>query len=142
MSTMLELSRDLGSALGPSLRFKGELIADEDLQIKGQVDGSIKHTKRLTICREGQVKADLQGQIVAIEGSVKGDVTAAVSVAMLAGSTLEGDVLAPSVSIVEGSDFNGNVYMQPAKAAAAVQAPHQRSCAPVASDAPDVAVGR
>src|SRR5262245_46466061 len=40
------------SVLGPSLRFKGELQADEDLLIQGQLEGSIEHTRSLTIGTE------------------------------------------------------------------------------------------
>jgi len=115
MSTTNDQLRDQASILGPTLRFKGELRADEDLLIKGQVEGSISNSKRLTICREGQVRADIQGQIIAVEGTVEGDVTGAISVAVLAGSNLTGDVRAPSVSIVEGANFNGSVFMDTSK---------------------------
>jgi cytoskeletal protein CcmA (bactofilin family) len=115
MPTANDPLRDQASILGPTLRFKGELRADEDLLIKGQVDGSIENSKRLTICREGHVRADIQGQIIAVEGTVEGDVTGAISVAVLAGSHLTGDVRAPSVSIVEGAHFNGSVFMDSSK---------------------------
>src|SRR5688572_32780317 len=35
------------SVLGPSLRFKGDLVADEDLVVQGQIEGSILHTRSL-----------------------------------------------------------------------------------------------
>ncbi len=37
------------SVLGPTARFKGKLRGDEDLQIHGHIEGSIIHTKYLTI---------------------------------------------------------------------------------------------
>ena len=43
------------SILGPTLKFKGELTANEDLVIQGQIEGSIKHNSRpalkQTTCR-------------------------------------------------------------------------------------------
>jgi cytoskeletal protein CcmA (bactofilin family) len=101
------------SILGPSLRFKGELKADEDLMIRGHVEGSITHSQRLTVCRDGHVKANIQGQVIAVEGTVEGDLTATTSVAVMDSACLTGDVSAPSVSIVEGAKFNGNVLMPP-----------------------------
>jgi cytoskeletal protein CcmA (bactofilin family) len=99
------------------LRFKGELHADEDLMIRGQIEGSITHSQRLTICREGQVKADITGQVIVVEGTVEGDLNATTSVAVMETAHLAGDVSAPSVSIVEGANFNGNVLMDTGKTA-------------------------
>jgi cytoskeletal protein CcmA (bactofilin family) len=115
--------RDTASILGPSLRFKGELHADEDLLIRGKIEGSIKHSQHLTICRDGQVRADIEGQVIAVEGTVDGDLTATTSVAVMGGAKLTGDVCAPSVSIVEGANFNGSVIMDSAKPARS----HRRS---------------
>jgi len=109
--------KDDGSILGPSLRFKGELTAAEDLLIEGQVIGSIKHSRRLTIGRNGHVKAQIEGHIVSIAGTVEGDVQAQTSVAVMESGRLIGDVRAPSVSIVDGADFNGNVIMDTSKRA-------------------------
>src|SRR5262245_46713201 len=43
------------SVLGPSLRFKGDLVADEDLVVQGQIEGSILHTRSLTIGAQGRM---------------------------------------------------------------------------------------
>jgi cytoskeletal protein CcmA (bactofilin family) len=110
-----------GSVLGPSISFKGELIAGEDLEIHGQIQGSITNTKYLTIGREGRVKAHIKGHIVAVEGVVEGDVTAETSVAVTATGQLTGDICAPSVSIVDGADFNGSIIMGPNKVARAAR---------------------
>lgn len=99
------------SILGATLRFKGELHADEDLLIKGQIEGSIGNSKRLTVGREARVKASIRGHIVAIEGSVEGDVTAETSVALLAGCRLKGSVHAPSIGIAAGAEVDGKVRM-------------------------------
>jgi len=117
MASQNDPPREAVSILGPSLRFKGELHADEDLMIRGEVEGSITHSQRLTICREGRVKADIKGQVVAVEGTVEGDVSATTSVALMETGQLTGDLCAPSVSIVEGANFNGSVVMEPGKPA-------------------------
>jgi cytoskeletal protein CcmA (bactofilin family) len=117
MASQNDPPREQVSILGPSLRFKGELHADEDLLIRGQIEGSISHSQRLTICHEGQVKAGITGQVIVVEGTVEGDLNATTSVAVMASAHLTGDVSAPSVSIVEGAHFNGRVLMEPGKTA-------------------------
>ena len=104
MASSNDPQREQVSILGPTLRFKGELHADEDLMIHGQIEGSITHSQRLTICRDGHVKADIQGQ-------VEGDLDASTSVAIMETGHLKGDVRAPSVSIVDGASVNGSVAM-------------------------------
>lgn len=112
-----EPSRDAVSILGPTLRFKGELHAEEDLMIRGHVEGSITHSQKLTICREGNVRADIEGQTISVEGTVEGDLVATTSVTVTQTGRLTGDVRAPSVSIVEGANFNGSVVMATSSAA-------------------------
>ena len=105
------------SVLGPTLRFKGELHADEELLIRGTIEGSITHSQRLTVCPEGTVKANIRAQMIAIEGTVEGDLQAEKSVKVSETAHLKGNIHAPSVSIVEGAHFNGNIVMEGAKAA-------------------------
>ncbi len=54
------VSKRKTSVIGPTLRFKGELSANEDLIIEGQIEGVIAHhEKNLTVGKEGRVKADI-----------------------------------------------------------------------------------
>src|SRR5215472_14829075 len=100
MASANDPQREQVSILGPTLRFKGELHADEDLMIHGQIEGSITHSQRLTVCRDGRVKADTHGSVIAVEGHVEGDLEGSTSVAIMDSGHLKGDVRAPSVSIV------------------------------------------
>ena len=68
------------SVLGPTLKFKGELSADEDLLIQGAVEGSIRHSSSLTIGDSGRIKADIEAEYVAVEGNVEGDIHGSQSV--------------------------------------------------------------
>jgi hypothetical protein len=57
------------SVIGPTLVFKGELSADEDLVIEGDIEGTIAHHKKhLTIGKQGRVKADIHASSVIVEG--------------------------------------------------------------------------
>jgi cytoskeletal protein CcmA (bactofilin family) len=106
------------SILGPTLRFKGELHADEELLIQGQIEGSITHTQRVVVCAEGTVKASIRAQIIAVEGTVEGDLQAEKSVQVKETARLKGNIHAPNVSIVDGAQFNGSINMDVAKRAA------------------------
>ena len=105
------------SVLGPTLRFKGELHADEELLIRGRIEGTITHTQRITVCGEGIVKASIRAQTIVVEGTVEGDLTAEKAIQIKDTARLKGNVTAPSVSMIEGANFNGGVSMDMSKRA-------------------------
>ena len=102
------------SVLGPSLRFKGELIADEDLVIQGQVEGSILHTRSLTIGAQGRVQGDVKARRITVEGTVQGDLYALEGVTLRQGALVVGNLYANKISIAEGARLNGRVDMDKA----------------------------
>ncbi len=111
MSNPYDTASERVSVLGPTLHFKGELHADEELLIKGRVEGSITHTQRITVCAEGTVSANVRAQMIVVEGTVNGDLQAEKSVMVRETAKLRGNISAPSVSIVEGAHFTGGVDM-------------------------------
>jgi cytoskeletal protein CcmA (bactofilin family) len=105
------------SVLGPTLRFRGELSAQEDLIVQGSVDGSITHTQSLTIGTDGSMKGDIRARVIVIDGKVEGDLYATESVNIRATAKVKGNVFAPRVGISEGAFFQGQIEMQPSGAA-------------------------
>ena len=105
------------SVLGSTLRFRGELSAQEDLIVQGSVDGSITHTQSLTIGTEGSMKGNIRARIIVIDGKVEGDLYATESVTIRASAKVKGNVFAPRVAITEGAFFQGQIEMQPSGAA-------------------------
>ena len=105
------------SVLGPTLRFRGELSAQEDLIIQGSVDGSITHTQSLTVGTDGSMKGDIRARVIVIDGKVEGDLYATESVNIRATAKVKGNVFAPRVGITEGAFFQGQIEMQPSGAA-------------------------
>lgn len=99
------------SVLGPSLRFKGDLVADEDLVVQGQIEGSILHTRSLTIGAQGRMGGDIKARRITVEGTVDGDLYALDSVVLRAGAVVRGNVFANKVSVAEGAKFSGRIDM-------------------------------
>lgn len=111
-----------GSTLGSTLRFKGELIADEDLVIQGQVEGSVLHTRSLTIGAQGRMQGDIRARRIVVEGAVDGNLYALESVTMRSGAAIRGDVFAPKVAIDEGARLSGRIDMDKAPTVPTVSA--------------------
>lgn len=116
------------SVLGPTLKFKGELTAQEDLLIRGQVEGSIKHSSNLKVGKEGKIKARVDAEYIEIHGEVEGDLTGSKSVVVKDSANVSGNIYSPSVSLYEGAKFNGTIDMSGERkpAAKAPEAPEQK----------------
>ena len=84
--------------------------------IQGRVEGSITHTQRLTVGVQGTVKANIRAQLIIVEGTVDGDLQAEKSVFVKETAKICGNIFAPTVSIMEGASFSGNIDMDGRKA--------------------------
>lgn len=100
------------SVIGPTLVFKGELSADEDLVIQGTIEGNIAHHKKnLTVGKEGRVKADIHAASVAIEGHVQGDIHGDDYVELAKTAVVTGNIFCARIRMADGARFNGSIDM-------------------------------
>ena len=111
------------STLGPTLRFKGDLVADEDLVIQGQIEGSVLHTRSLTIGSQGLVRGNIRARRIIVEGSVEGNLYALESASLRPGATVRGDIFAAEVVIDDGACLNGRIDMDNAPAVPTIKIP-------------------
>jgi cytoskeletal protein CcmA (bactofilin family) len=107
------------AVLGPTLRFKGELSADEDFILQGRIEGSINHTQSVTIGTEGVCQGNIHARVIVIDGSVEGDLHGSESVVVNATGRVVGNIFAPRVGLVDGALFNGRIDMGARQSAAA-----------------------
>ena len=98
--------------IGKTLVFKGELSADEDMILHGQLEGTLTHSESVTIGPSGMVVGDIHARHITIKGTVDGDLHATEAVVIAPSAHVTGDIIAPRVSIVEGAEFNGSVEMR------------------------------
>ncbi len=100
------------SVIGPTLIFKGDLVADEDLVIEGQIEGTIAHHKKnLTVGKQGRVKADLHASSIIIEGELVGDMHGDEVVSLANGADVTGNIFCRRVVIKDGAKFKGRIDM-------------------------------
>jgi cytoskeletal protein CcmA (bactofilin family) len=119
VSNPYDTAKDRTSVIGPTLRFKGELSAEEDLLVEGTIEGSIHHSQRITIGPKGKIKANITAAMIVVEGTVEGDLHAQKSVKIKESAAVRGNVHAPSVTITEGANFNGGIEMESRQSAQA-----------------------
>lgn len=102
------------AVIGSSIHINGDLRGDEDLRIEGNVSGTVKlKNSALTIGKAGKVKAGVYAKSIAVDGETKGDLYATECVSVHANARVQGNIIAPRVSIVEGAHFKGSIEMDP-----------------------------
>src|SRR3982751_2149890 len=109
---MSTASNERMSVFGPTLRFKGELKAQEDSKIEGRIEGTIHHQQRIVVGQKGEVVASVNAAQIDVDGKVVGDMSAKKSIKVNQSAIVRGNLRAPSVSITEGANFNGGVTME------------------------------
>jgi cytoskeletal protein CcmA (bactofilin family) len=118
--------------IGESILISGSLNGDEDLTVRGRVEGTLTLTKTLVVEPTGVVKAEVQVKNCVIAGVIVGNVTATESVEITKEGRMVGDIAAPRVIIVDGASFRGRIDMGEVDVEAEGRAP-VRAAAPAPS---------
>src|SRR5512147_757542 len=105
------MATDGTTIIGESILISGSLNGDEDLTVRGRVEGTLTLTRTLVVEPTGVVKAEVQVKNCIIAGVVVGNVTASESVEITREGRMVGDIAAPRVIIVDGASFRGRIDM-------------------------------
>ena len=84
--------------VGPDLVLCGELVSEENIRVRGRVEGNISTSGSLIIEPSGNVKGDITAENVVVEGSVEGTVIAALKFELRPSGWIQGDIRASVVS--------------------------------------------
>ena len=88
------------TTIGKAVKVVGQIITKEDLDIDGDVEGTIESkANRITIGLSGRVQANISACNVVILGQVQGNVAA----------RLVGDITTSRISIEDGAVFKGSI---------------------------------
>lgn len=126
-------SKDFGGGggestiIGPSILINGKLSGDEDLTVRGRVEGELNLTRTLIVEPSGIVKANVQVRNAIVSGVVVGNIAATESVELTREGRMVGDINAPRVIIVDGASFRGRVDMGNAEPRPASERPATRN---------------
>jgi len=102
-----------GSAtIGPSITIKGDVTGNEDLVIQGRIDGTVTLKKHnVVVGPEGNVRANVHGRSVTVEGEVAGDLQGLEQVVLRKTAKVEGNIQSPRVTLEDGARFRGGIDM-------------------------------
>lgn len=82
-----------------------------NLKINGDFEGKLDTKGSLTIGENASVRADINGDEIAISGKLTGNIVAADSLRVLSTAHIVGDITTPSLSVEKGAVIHGKCQM-------------------------------
>jgi cytoskeletal protein CcmA (bactofilin family) len=92
-------------------KIKGDIIANGDIRIDGELIGNIAAKGKLVVGTEGRITGEVVCNNIEVAGIIKGKVKASELLNMKATSQIEGDIVAGKLSVEPGSVFSGTCTM-------------------------------
>lgn len=100
------------TTIGPTIVISGELTSGEDITVHGRVNGQVMvRESALTIGEQAQLKADVRGARVIVQGRLKGSIVASERIELAPSAMVDGSLSANQVILTDGTQFNGRIDM-------------------------------
>ena len=102
-------TRSAVSAVGETMRFRGEIHSDEELYFDGEIEGTLEVSNRLTIGPNGKVKANVKAKDLVVKGRIEGNGEAVDRIVIRNGASIVGDIKTAGIVIDDGAFFKGGI---------------------------------
>lgn len=103
----------VSTIVGSDASFEGTIEFSGSIRIDGKVSGKINSDGGTVIVGEkAKVEADINVSIAIIRGEVNGKIDAKDRIEVYPPARIDGDIMAPVISIDTGVVFNGNCEMK------------------------------
>lgn len=89
----------------------GDLFADQNLRIDGEIKGNVSTSSKVVIGEKGKITGNLICLEADIEGTVEGTISVDGLIILRKSSLINGDVYTLRIQIDEGASFNGQCKM-------------------------------
>ncbi len=97
--------------IGPSVHVKGDFKSQGNVQIEGQVTGTIQTSGNLRVGEQAVINANISAANAYVAGSIKGNVLVTDKLELSAKAKIEGDVNTKILIMAEGAQLNGRCQM-------------------------------
>jgi cytoskeletal protein CcmA (bactofilin family) len=94
---------------------KGDIAANGDIRIDGELVGNINAKGRLVIGPKGKVEGEIDCNNIEVSGYIKGKVKVVELLTMKSSAQIYGDIISGKLSVEPGSLFTGTCTMGDSK---------------------------
>ena len=116
-------TEDSTTFFGNKLKITGNVSGEGNMIILGSFEGEFNLKGQLKVAQGARVKGNFNATSIAVNGNVEGTLTASEKIHMDNTARINGRIVTPKVSILDGAVFDGEMQMgkrsvQPSKPAA------------------------
>ena len=102
----------INAFLGKDTDFEGKLSFSGAVRVDGIFKGEIFTEGTLIVGETAVIQSDIHASRIIISGEVRGNISAAKRIEMLASGRIFGNIQAPTLTMDEGAIFEGNCHMK------------------------------
>ena len=106
-----ERAEESTTIFGKNLNITGNVSGEGNMIIMGSFEGEFNLKGQLKVSQGARVKGDFNATSIAINGNVEGNLTAAEKIHMDNTARINGRIVTPKVSILDGAVFDGEMQM-------------------------------
>lgn len=90
-----------------SSKIVGDLFADSNLRIDGEVNGNVSTSSKVVLGENGKLKGNLTCMEADIEGNIEGKIKVEGLLIIRSKAVVNGDIYTLRIQMEEGAKFNG-----------------------------------
>lgn len=109
----VKLFKQANTYISENVKLTGDIEADADITIDGEMHGSIKSSKHVMLGATARFEGTIESESALICGYVNGRVVTRTSLEVKLPATVIGDLVSASVRVDSGVIIQGKVYSQP-----------------------------
>lgn len=109
----MKLFRQKETYISEKIKFTGDIEADTDITIDGEMVGQIKSGKHVSLGAASRFEGNIESDSALVCGYVRGSITTARTLEVRKPATVVGDLTSAMVKMESGVVIQGNITTQP-----------------------------
>ena len=110
-NTPEDRTEDSTTFFGKNLKINGNFSGEGNMIILGSFEGEFNLKGQLKVAQGARVKGNFNATSIAVNGNVEGNLTATEKIHMDNTAKINGRIVTPKVSILDGAVFDGEMQM-------------------------------
>ncbi|MBI9041038.1 polymer-forming cytoskeletal protein [Lutibacter sp.] len=100
------------NVIGKNTTIIGDIIAEGDFRVEGNLEGNIKTNGKIVIGASGKIKGKIECSEADIEGLFSGELLASNLLTLKATAIITGNVIISKLAVEPGAEFNATCTMK------------------------------